>query len=382
MNRGHRVFLLCGYAGTGKSTVSRALLDLLAIRYPKEKIMCCAISGIASDRIRKLTRLPAQTIYSLVFKHQEKLPYEVLLVDESSMVNTELLFRLITRLADSAILIMVGDAAQLPPIGAGNPFSDIIEKQLAPTVTLTRIYRQSDDKVIALFANDIREARVPERYAAEGYGDFRFMDVSIPNYFGLKQKVKSKAMKEGDFKKLREENAQKIVTALCDTAATYKNLLMETYKNRDYAGYLSTLQVITPMKGGPLGTEQLNEALQKLLNEASARPERCVNLGQDDARPQGQGRPHPEHEHRLHPPRRLQPARPGRSLLHRQDLQRDARHRDRAQPAGGDAARLLSRRQDHRLLFVRRGEGTRAGSPTRSPSTRPRGASIGPSSSR
>ena len=94
------------------------------------------------------------------------------------MVNTELLFRLITRLADSAILIMVGDAAQLP-IGAGNPFSDIIEKQLAPAITLTRIYRQSDDKVIALFANDIREARVPERYTAD-YGDFRFMDVSIP----------------------------------------------------------------------------------------------------------------------------------------------------------------------------------------------------------
>ena len=278
VNRAPRVFLLCGYAGTGKSTVSRALLDLLSIRYPKEKIMCCAISGIASDRIRKLTGYRAQTIYSLVFKHQEKLPYEVLLVDESSMVNTELLFRLITRLADSAILIMVGDAAQLPPIGAGNPFSDLMEKQMAPTVTLTRIYRQSDDKVIALFANDIREARVPERYTAE-YGDFRFTDVSIPNYFGLKQKVKSKAMKEGDLKKLREENAQKIFTALCDTAATYKNLLMETYKKRDYAGYLSTLQVITPMKGGPLGTEQLNEALQKLLNEASSRPERCVNLG-------------------------------------------------------------------------------------------------------
>ena len=278
VNRGPGVFLLCGYAGTGKSTVSRALLDLLSIRYPKEKIMCCAISGIASDRIRKLTGYRAQTIYSLVFKNQEKLPFDVLLVDESSMVNTELLFRLITRLADSAILIMVGDAAQLPPIGAGNPFSDIIEKQMAPAVTLTRIYRQSDDKVIALFANDIREARVPERYTAE-YGDFRFMDVSIPNYFGLKQRVKSKAMKEGDLKKLREENAQKIVTALCDTAATYKNLLMETYKKRDYAGYLSTLQVITPMKGGPLGTEQLNVALQKLLNEASVSPERCVNLG-------------------------------------------------------------------------------------------------------
>ena len=59
--------------------------------------MCCAISGIASDG--SFSGYRAQTIYSLVFKHQEKLPYEVLLVDESSMVNTELLFRLITRLA-------------------------------------------------------------------------------------------------------------------------------------------------------------------------------------------------------------------------------------------------------------------------------------------
>ncbi|MGD0237426.1 MAG: AAA family ATPase [Syntrophorhabdales bacterium] len=279
VNRSPGVFLLCGYAGTGKSTVSRALLDLLAIRYPKEKIMCCALSGIAADRIRKLSGYKAQTIYSLVFKQQEKLPYAVLLVDESSMVNTELLFRIITRLADTAILIMVGDTAQLPPIGAGNPFADIIEKQLAPAVTLTRIYRQSEDKVIALFANDIREARVPERYAAEGYGDFRFMDVSIPNYFALKQKVKAKAMKEGDFKKLREENSEKIFTTLCDTAATYKGLLTETFKNRDYAGYLNTLQIITPMKSGPLGTERLNEALQQLLNDGAARPEHCVNLG-------------------------------------------------------------------------------------------------------
>ncbi len=96
-------------------------------------------------------------------------------------------------------------------IGAGNPFFDLIEKRLAATVTLTRIYRQSEDKVIALFANDVREARGSERYAAVSYADFWFMDVSIPNYFALKQKVKDKAMKEGEFKKLKEENAQKIV---------------------------------------------------------------------------------------------------------------------------------------------------------------------------
>ncbi len=99
-------------------------------------------------------------------------------------------------------------------------------------MTLSRIYRQSDDMVIAFFANDIRE-----------------------------------------------ENAERIFKVLCETAAGYKGLLDETYKKRDYAGYLNTLQVITPMKSGPLGTDQLNEALQKLLNESSITPERTVNLG-------------------------------------------------------------------------------------------------------
>ncbi len=187
VNRQPGAFLLCGYAGTGKSTVARALLDLLGMRHPRDKIVCCALSGIASDRIKELTGYQAQTIYSLVVKHKDELPYEALLVDKSSMVNTDLLFRLITRLQGRAVLLMVGDTAQLPPIGAGNPFFDIIENQLAPTVTLRRIYRQSDDKVIAFFANDIREARVPENYRASGYGDFQFLDVSIPNHFALKQ---------------------------------------------------------------------------------------------------------------------------------------------------------------------------------------------------
>ncbi len=93
VNKGITLFALCGYAGTGKSTVSKALLDLLSVRYNPDKIVCCALSGIASDRIRKLTGYKAQTIYSLVLAH-EKLPYDVVLVDESSMVNTELLFKL------------------------------------------------------------------------------------------------------------------------------------------------------------------------------------------------------------------------------------------------------------------------------------------------
>ena len=80
---------------------------------------------------------------------------------------------------------MVGDPAQLPPIGAGEPFSDIIERNIAPSVSLTRIYRQSEDKVIAVFANQIREALVPEGYQSSQYSDFDFVDLSIPNYLTL-----------------------------------------------------------------------------------------------------------------------------------------------------------------------------------------------------
>jgi len=278
VNKGVTLFVLCGYAGTGKSTVSKALLDLLSVRYGPDKIVCCALSGIASDRIRKLTGYKAQTIYSLVLAH-EKLPYDVVLVDESSMVNTELLFKLITRLKDSAVLILVGDPAQLPPIGAGNPFSDIIDLGLAPTVRLSRIYRQRGDKVIALFANDIRQAEVPEGYAETTYSDFRFIDISIPNYFAVKRKVESSEMKEAELKRLRDQNSDRIFRSICKAAEDYRQPLAEALQRRDYLGFIYTFQVITPMKNGLLGTESLNDALQKILNDQAARPETRLDLG-------------------------------------------------------------------------------------------------------
>ncbi len=277
-NKGITLFALCGYAGTGKSTVSKALLDLLSVRYNPDKIICCALSGIASDRIRKLTGYKAQTIYSLVLAH-EKLPYDAVLVDESSMVNTELLFKLITRLKEGAILIMVGDPAQLPPIGAGNPFSDIIDLGLAPTVKLSRIYRQREDKVIALFANEIRQAQVPEGYAQSGYSDFRFIDVSIPNYFALKRKVESNELKEADLRKMREENSDGILHVICKAAGAYKQPLADYLHAKDYMAFIYSFQVISPMKNGVLGTENLNDALQKILNDHAARAETRLDLG-------------------------------------------------------------------------------------------------------
>ncbi len=282
INKGHKVFVLCGYAGTGKSTIARAILDLFSTRCSKDKIMCCAVSGIASDRIRKTSGYQAQTIYSLIYKYQgedKEFPYEVLLVDEASMVNTELLYKLILRLKDSSTLIMVGDPAQLPPIGAGEPFSDIIEGNIAPSVSLTRIYRQSEDKVIAVFANEIREALVPQGYQSSQYSDFDFVDLSIPNYFSLRAKVKKHVLPENEFKEMKEKNTVRIFDSLIAISESYKPLLAEALRQKNFAGFLTTFQIITPMKGGVLGTENLNDELQKLLNRFIFDESKSVALG-------------------------------------------------------------------------------------------------------
>ncbi|GAI02678.1 unnamed protein product, partial [marine sediment metagenome] len=112
VNSGINMFILCGYAGTGKTTISRAILELLSIRYNVENIVCCALSGIASDRIRKTTGYNSHTIASLIVqanKRGGRFPCKVLLIDEASMINSELLYRLFCILDDDCMVIMVGD---------------------------------------------------------------------------------------------------------------------------------------------------------------------------------------------------------------------------------------------------------------------------------
>ncbi|MDX1295979.1 MAG: AAA family ATPase, partial [Sulfurimonadaceae bacterium] len=159
INGGAGILFLVGYAGTGKSTTSRAILDLLAERYDAKTFITCALSGIASQRIADTTGYESATIQSLLVKYEDrdKMPYSVVLIDESSMINSMLFARLIAKIDRDAVIVIVGDDAQLPPIGAGNVLSDALSLEIAPIVKLTRIYRQSEDQAITLIANDIRK---------------------------------------------------------------------------------------------------------------------------------------------------------------------------------------------------------------------------------
>ncbi len=257
------VFGLAGYAGTGKTTVCRAILELLSDRYAvRDEIICCAFTGMAASRLRKTTGYEAMTIHALLkykgenqfeYGPDKPLPYKVVLLDEASMVSLPLFYRLARALKPSTLFILVGDPAQLPPIGAGNVFADALSCGLIPSVHLTRIYRQGAGSVLTLFANEIRQGKVPEGVEDSCWQDFVFERLEKHNIYALK-----KGSTPRELKRLREENNQAILDRILELAREYKQTL--THPIWDF-------QVLTPMRVGQLGTEIFNRELQKILND-------------------------------------------------------------------------------------------------------------------
>ncbi|MDD5372434.1 MAG: AAA family ATPase [Sulfurimonas sp.] len=271
INDGASLLFLVGYAGTGKSTTSRTILNLLNTKYDKKEIITCALSGIASQRIADTTGYESATIQSLLVKFEDRddFPYSVVLIDEASMINSSLFARLIKKVSKNAILIVVGDDAQLPPIGAGNILSDVLTLSLAPIVKLTKIYRQSEDKAITVIANDVRTGMVPE-YKKE-YEDFEFIDISLQNYYVLKNQLSQKELQE-----FREENSAQIVAEIAHKVVESIEKARYRLNNKQIKEYLNYFQVITPMKGGTLGSNNLNIVLQEYFNP---NPKKCVKKG-------------------------------------------------------------------------------------------------------
>ena len=196
---GETTICVGGYAGTGKSTVARAMLGLLDDPKRKKagnptKIICLAFSGVASDKINKASGYPAQTIHSALawipasddeiggFLHNRfnPLDYDVVLVDEASMIDAQLFHDLLAAIRPQTKLILLGDDAQLPPIGNGCVFCDILKSKLMPVIQLKKIWRQSEESVLTFFADKIRQGLVPDGYLNEGWSDFEFRQKQEP----------------------------------------------------------------------------------------------------------------------------------------------------------------------------------------------------------
>ncbi|MCK5540308.1 MAG: AAA family ATPase [Deltaproteobacteria bacterium] len=259
-----RLYALSGYAGTGKSTIAKTILDFLSQHYcDRKEIICCAFTGMAAARIRKLTGYQAYTIHSLLkyqgdnrfeFNRERPLPYKVILLDEAGMVNSQIFYRLALAIAEKSLFIMVGDPAQLPPIGAGNVFADILGKSYLANTSLNQIFRQSEDSVLVHFANIIRKGELPPDYDRH-YKDFIFMREDIPNYFQLKKELPEKELRE-----IRGACNERIRQLILELAA--KAVKRLKYPTWDF-------QVLTPVRRGPLGTEVLNHQLQEVFNPQS-----------------------------------------------------------------------------------------------------------------
>ena len=261
INRGSALLFLVGYAGTGKSTTSKTILNLLNTKYAESEIITCALSGIASQRIADTTGYESATIQSLLLKYEKEdtFPFKVVLIDEASMINSSLFARLVKKVKKDAVLIIVGDDAQLPPIGAGNVLSDVLTLNLAPIIKLTKIYRQSEDQAITLIANDIRKGEVPQY--RQKYEDFEFIDVSIQNYYAMKN-----TMNAEELKAVREKNSQDIIVEIVNEVVLSIQKARYRLNNKLIKEYLNYFQVITPMKGGLLGSNNLNIVLQNYFN--------------------------------------------------------------------------------------------------------------------
>jgi len=235
-----RVMVLTGGPGTGKTTSVRgilALFDRLGL-----KTALCAPTGRAAKRLSEVTGREASTIHrmlgagiderdKLVFEHCEANPLrcDAVIVDEASMVDITLMAALLEAMPPGCRLVLVGDVDQLPSVGPGNVFSDILRCGLVPAVRLTEIFRQAEKSAIVRNAHLINSGKVPD--LSDRAGDFFFLRRGTP------------------------ESTAETIVSLCAERLP-KNMGLDP----------SQIQVLSPTRKGPAGTVSLNARLQAALN--------------------------------------------------------------------------------------------------------------------
>ena len=235
------LLLITGGPGTGKTTVLRGILNLLGnlqLRY-----LLAAPTGRAAKRLSEVTGEDASTIHRLLesgidpatgkmaFARDEDNPLkcDAVVVDEMSMVDVLLLSSLLRAIPKGKRLILVGDPDQLPPVGPGFPFSDMLRSGCLPTVCLTEIFRQAQKSLIVMNAHRVNRGELPELKTVTS--DFFFM------------------------RRGNEESVTQLIRDLCVTRLP-KNMGIQP----------SEIQVLSPTRKGGVGTAALNKLLQAALN--------------------------------------------------------------------------------------------------------------------
>ncbi|MGI8713442.1 MAG: SF1B family DNA helicase RecD2 [Solirubrobacteraceae bacterium] len=171
----HRLSVITGGPGTGKT----ASIKTIAAQAERRgaRVLLVAPTGRAAVRMTETSGVRAKTVHSALgwipgegptHDEQDPLSGDLLIVDETSMANLELLVTLLRAVADHTHVVLVGDADQLAPVGAGKPFAELVASELVPTTRLTHIFRQAADSMIVQGAHAIRRGGVPEFSPGEG----------------------------------------------------------------------------------------------------------------------------------------------------------------------------------------------------------------------
>lgn len=240
-----KVLVITGGPGVGKTTLVRGILDVFVAH--GLRVSLCAPTGRAAKRLTETTGREARTIHRLLefdaalggFRRgpAQPLDFDLLVVDEASMVDVVLMYQLVKAVPPHACLILVGDRDQLPSVGPGRVLGDVIASGVVPVVRLTEIFRQAGRSWIVRAAHAINHGEMPES-APHGEGDFYFVEAATP-----------------------EQVTERIITMVRDRIPARFGL-----------DPLRDVQVLTPMNRSDLGSRALNERLQQVFNPPGGGP--------------------------------------------------------------------------------------------------------------
>jgi len=237
-----KVMVITGGPGVGKTTIVNSILRILAAK--RVKLLLCAPTGRAAKRMTEATGMEAKTIHRLLefdpkafgFKRdlENPLDCDLLVVDESSMVDVLLMQSLLRAVPSTAALLIVGDIDQLPSVGPGQVLADIIGSGAVPVVRLTEVFRQAAESKIITTAHAINAGRMPDLAPPEDETDFYFVQAADP-----------------------EQAVPRIV-----------ELVARRIPRRFGFDPIKDIQVLCPMNRGGAGARSLNIELQAALNPA------------------------------------------------------------------------------------------------------------------
>ena len=237
-----KLLVITGGPGVGKTTLVNSILKILQAK--QLNCLLCAPTGRAAKRLSESTGMTAKTIHRLLefdphtaqFKYtrENRLTCDVLVVDESSMVDLVLMNKLLQAIPQQAAVLLVGDVDQLPSVGPGNVLADMIDSGALPVVRLTEIFRQAAQSQIVTNAHRINQGQFPveQKRSEPELSDFYFIEANEP---------------------------EQIHTLLL-------KLVQERIPKRFGLSAIENIQILTPMNRSGLGGRSLNVELQKALN--------------------------------------------------------------------------------------------------------------------